>query len=77
MMPMSRFSGCIAAEQRRIEVLDLVANQRANTGNSGESRPVLRSVTESLGRLVTGLRELILFRAVSRESQFTGRSFAE
>jgi hypothetical protein len=57
MNPSSRFTGCIAAEQRRVEVLDLVAKQpdgRRSTSDVVSVAPVARWLTSRLLLLISG-----------------------
>jgi hypothetical protein len=58
MKPMSRFTGCIAAEERRIELFELVANQRALANQSGARTTRELPVTDFLDRFVTNLRKV-------------------
>jgi hypothetical protein len=69
MKPMSRFTGCIAAEQRRIELLELVANQRTIPDHA--SAPVALRAMGRLSQFMCRLRNLH-FGPEWRESRVSG-----
>ena len=58
MNPTSRFTGCVAAEQRRVEVLALVAKQpdvRRRTSDAVSVEPAMWRLTSRLLMLISGV----------------------
>jgi hypothetical protein len=77
MKPMSRFTGCIAAEQRRTELLEHVANQRAYSNQSAASTPLELTAIGFVGRFVSRLRNAVHYRPEWKASRVSRPKFVE
>ena len=71
MKPMSRFTGSIAAEYRRIELLELVATQRAIANQSGARTTRALPAAQCLSRFASKLRN-----STRRRSRRAGSSIS-